>query len=149
LLVEQADNNQAKKALPLKKKEPNVNQIQNHQTFTPRHPLSTPKYQSPSFNPNLYPSYQTFIFPNPPNQNFPNLSTTPMQINHIPSPQPYTSTHPTYNNYHPTYAQNRPNRPTPRPTFQNPGQLTCKTYHLSPNYPFPMQTFSSVCSMHT
>jgi len=78
LPVEQAGNNQAKKAPLSKKKELDVNQIQSHQTFTPRHPPLTPKYQSPSFNPNLYPSYQTPIFANPPYQNFPNSSATPI-----------------------------------------------------------------------
>jgi len=61
-----------------------------------------------------------------------------MQINHIPSPQPYTSTHPTYNNYHPTYPQNRPNRPTLRLNFQNPGQT-----HLQNLLPFPKLSISN------
>jgi len=121
LPVKQAESNQTRKIPLLKKKESDVNQIQNNQAFTPRH----------------LPIYQTPVIPNPPYQN---SNTIPLQINHIPPPQPQIPTCPTYNNYNPIYPQNRPNRlPLPRPNFYNQGQP--RPQNLPP---FPKLSISNV-----
>jgi len=78
LPVEQAESNQIRKTPSLKKKESDVNQIQNHQAFTLRH----------------LPIYQTPVIPNPPYQSYPNSNTRPLHINHIPPPQPKIPTRP-------------------------------------------------------